>query len=49
MSFQKGRQIFIFQNRLIIRQKFCIVGNVFGLGEGGDFHHKCSYEERMFD
>jgi len=22
--------------------------NVLRLGEGGDFYHKCSYEERMF-
>jgi hypothetical protein len=26
-----------------------ITHNVFGLGEGGDFHHKCCYGEPKFD
>jgi hypothetical protein len=26
-----------------------LAGNVFGLGEGGDFHHKCVCGEPMFD
>jgi hypothetical protein len=26
---------------LSVMSVFTLAGNVFGLGEGGDFHHKC--------
>ena len=25
----------------VVVSSFTLAGNVFGLGEGGDFHHKC--------
>ena len=33
---------------IVVESSATLAGNVFGLGEGGDFHHKCSYEARMF-
>jgi hypothetical protein len=31
------------------REKLLVAANVLQLQEVGDFYHKCSYEERMFD
>jgi hypothetical protein len=41
-SLQSGAKFFFSVNQFILRQGLAAAArNGFGLGEGGDFHHKC--------
>jgi hypothetical protein len=39
--FVRWLSFFMLYSKLSVLMSFTLGGNVFGLGEGGDFHHKC--------